>query len=476
MFWRPVHHRILVQATDVVTTLLSFVMAYYLWRLIQVLAPVEQRTAFFEPVLSHAGFMAITSVLVVVIFQAQKAYSYQRFTSFAKEVKIILKTSIILWLLLIGMAFLVRPGYLPRTLMLIFGAVNFFLLTMEKFLLFKIAKALRKRGKNRKSVLIVGTGDQTERFMEVINNHFPWGLDIAGFLDAQGDKVGQELYGKKVLGSFNDILPVLHTHQLDEVIITVSTRRMGEIRNVLDACEREGVQVRIISDFLGRIAKNISTDTIYGLPVISISYIYDNQGILAIKRTMDIIISLVCLIILSPFFLIIAIAVKCSSPGPILFQWNVVGFNKKPFTSWKFRSMEGGAEAKKEKLMHLNEMEGPVFKIKDDPRITPIGKFLRKYSLDELPQLWSVLKGDMSLVGPRPAGPHELVRYESWHRRKLSFKPGITCFWQVNGRNQIHKFDDWVRMDLKYIDNWSLMVDLKILCKTVVTMIRGTGE
>ncbi|OGP70301.1 MAG: hypothetical protein A2Y80_08895 [Deltaproteobacteria bacterium RBG_13_58_19] len=476
MFWRPVLPRILAQVADAVTTLLSFVMAYYLWRLIQVLAPVEQSTAFFEPVLSHAGSMAITSVLVVVIFQAQKAYSYQRSTSFAEEVKIVLKTSTILWLLLIGMEFLVRPGYLPRTLMVIFGAVNFFLLIMEKFLLFQIAKALRNRGKNRKSVLIVGTGDQTKRFMETINNHFSWGLDVAGFLDPQEDKVGQELYGKKVLGSFNDILPVLYTHQLDEVIITVSTRRMGEIRNVLDACEREGVRVRIISDFMGRIAKNICADTFYGLPVISISYIHDNKDMLAIKRTMDIIISLVCLIVLSPLFLIIAIAVKCSSPGPILFQWNVVGLNKKPFTSWKIRTMEVGAEAKKEKLMVLNEMDGPVFKIKDDPRITRIGNFLRKYSLDELPQLWSVLKGDMSLVGPRPAGPHELVRYESWHRRKLSCKPGITCFWQVNGRNKIHKFDDWVRMDLEYIDNWSLMVDLKILCKTVVTIIRGTGE
>ena len=168
--------------------------------------------------------------------------------------------------------------------------------------------------------------------------------------------------------------------------------------------------------------------------------------------------------------------IKVTSKGPLLYQWNVVGLNKKPFKSWKFRTMVLNADQMKTELMDRNEMAGPVFKIKNDPRVTKIGKVMRRFSLDELPQLWSVFKGDMSLVGPRPAGPHELARYDSWHRRKLSVKPGLTCLWQVQGRNRIRNFDEWVRLDLEYIENWSLGLDLKILLKTIPAVLRGTGS
>jgi exopolysaccharide biosynthesis polyprenyl glycosylphosphotransferase len=190
----------------------------------------------------------------------------------------------------------------------------------------------------------------------------------------------------------------------------------------------------------------------------------------------DIVVSGILLIILSPFFLVIAIVVKLTSGGPVLYEWNVMGFNKRPFRSWKFRTMLVNADEMKKNIIHLNEMKGPVFKMKNDPRITKVGSFLRKFSLDELPQLWSVFKGDMSLVGPRPAGPHELARYESWQRRKLSIKPGITCLWQVNGRNKINDFNEWVRLDLQYIDNWSFWLDIKILIKTIPTVFMGTGN
>jgi lipopolysaccharide/colanic/teichoic acid biosynthesis glycosyltransferase len=189
----------------------------------------------------------------------------------------------------------------------------------------------------------------------------------------------------------------------------------------------------------------------------------------------DILVSGVGLIILSPIFLIIGILIKLSSEGPVFYEWNVMGFNKKPFRSWKFRTMIVNADEIKEKLASLNEMNGPVFKVMNDPRITKVGRFLRKFSLDELPQIWSVFKGDMSLVGPRPAFSNELARYASWHRRKLSIKPGITCLWQVNGRNKVNDFNEWARMDLEYIDNWSLWLDIKILLKTIPSVFRGTG-
>jgi lipopolysaccharide/colanic/teichoic acid biosynthesis glycosyltransferase len=175
--------------------------------------------------------------------------------------------------------------------------------------------------------------------------------------------------------------------------------------------------------------------------------------------------------------LLIAIAIKITAPHlPVFYRWHVVGYRGRRFTGYKFTTMIKDADQYKEALAALNEMSGPVFKIRKDPRVTRLGRFLRKYSLNELPQLWSVLVGDMSLVGPRPAGPHELVQYAPWHKRKLSVRPGITCFWQVRGRNVISNFDDWVKMDLEYIEKRSLLTDMAILVQTVSVVVRGTGS
>jgi lipopolysaccharide/colanic/teichoic acid biosynthesis glycosyltransferase len=176
-----------------------------------------------------------------------------------------------------------------------------------------------------------------------------------------------------------------------------------------------------------------------------------------------------------PLFILIAITIKWTSKGPVLYPWLVVGQNNRDFASYKFRTMIENADKLKDELQNQNEMEGPVFKIKNDPRITRVGQLLRKYSLDELPQLWSVFKGEMSLVGPRPPFRSEIDRCELWQRRKISFKPGMTCLWQVRGRNQISDFNEWCRLDLEYIDNWSLWLDFKILCRTAFVVLKGTG-
>ena len=194
-----------------------------------------------------------------------------------------------------------------------------------------------------------------------------------------------------------------------------------------------------------------------------------------VKRGFDIFTSFVGLVFFSPFLFLVGILVKLTSPGQVFYAWDVIGRGGRPFRGYKFRTMVSDADVLKMQLLHRNEMNGPVFKITDDPRITPLGRILRKYSIDELPQLWSVLRGDMSLVGPRPAGPHEWEQYEPWQRRKLSVTPGITCLWQVSGRNKIKDFDEWVKLDLEYIDHWSLWLDLKILLRTVVVVLRGTG-
>ena len=198
-------------------------------------------------------------------------------------------------------------------------------------------------------------------------------------------------------------------------------------------------------------------------------------GQLALKRLFDIVVSALLLLLLSPLLALIALAVWLTSGRPILYRWPVVGLGGRPFTGYKFRTMVRDADRLKAQLLAHNEMRGPVFKMTNDPRVTPIGRVLRKFSLDELPQLWSVLKGDMSLVGPRPPLQSEWVHFEDWQRRKLSVKPGITCLWQVGGRNEIRDFDDWVRMDLQYIDHWSFWLDLEILLRTIPAVLFGRG-
>lgn len=197
--------------------------------------------------------------------------------------------------------------------------------------------------------------------------------------------------------------------------------------------------------------------------------------ILIIKRLMDITLAILLTLLLLPVLALIILLVELTSRGPILYYWKVVGREGRFFTSYKFRTMVVNADKLKKKLLVQNQMSGPVFKMKQDPRITPLGRFLRKYSLDELPQLWSVIKGDMSLVGPRPPLQTEYLEYEEWQKRKLSVTPGMTCLWQVNGRNEIRNFNDWVKMDLEYIDNWSLGLDIKILLQTILAVFRGSG-
>jgi len=195
----------------------------------------------------------------------------------------------------------------------------------------------------------------------------------------------------------------------------------------------------------------------------------------AVKRVIDVIGSGIGLILLLPVFAVIALIIKKFSAGSILYRSNYIGERAQPFVGYKFRSMVSDADDMKMDMAHLNHMHGPAFKIRDDPRITLVGSFLRKFSLDELPQLWSVLKGDMSLVGPRPPLPDEFEKYEEWHRAKLAVTPGITCYWQINGRSDIHNFDDWIRLDLKYIEEWNLWTDMKILARTIPVVLRGHG-
>ena len=474
MIWHSSYNSRIAQIIDVCTALISFIATYYLSILLHNIDPSNfpAKTEFTD---SHYALIIILSFIYKILYDRQNAYSYQRFTSLIREYSIVVNVSFLGFLITIAFAYLFGFRDISRTFYIVFFIINLIFFLSEKTLLFYAASYIRRKGKNRKRIVLIGTGTRAKNFIKVVNENFHWGLDIVGLLTEDYENVGKEVLGVKVLGHYDNIQCILRTFNPEEVIITISIKRFDQILEVLEICEREGVMVRLNSDFFGHITKNVTMDNVFGLSIISFNTVRQSEFVLFIKRLIDIAGSVIALILFSPFMLLACLGIWITDGRPILYEWNVIGINKKSFRSWKFRTMVENADTLKQDLIDKNEMTGPVFKIKNDPRIIPFGKWLRKWSIDETPQLFSVLKGDMSLVGPRPAGCHELERYESWQRRKLSIKPGITCLWQISGRNGISDFNDWVKLDLEYIDNWSLLLDLKILLKTIPTVLSGKG-
>jgi exopolysaccharide biosynthesis polyprenyl glycosylphosphotransferase len=342
-------------------------------------------------------------------------------------------------------------------------------------------RARQKRGLDVRLIALAGSPEGIFRLMERGGSAFS-GADtkVIGCFLVDGSS-RSETVAPPLLGSLSDLGQVLVHYPIDEVIIELPDRESPWLSYALDRCDYFRVSVRVVHEgMLGIELQDLKLDGDAYLPVPSIRLIPDEEqptDTLVWKRLIDIFLSATALVVLSPLFAVIAIAIRVTTPNlSVFYRWRVVGYRGRRFTGYKFTTMVEDADQRKEGLQALNEMSGPVFKIRDDPRVTRLGKFLRKYSLNELPQFWSVLVGDMSLVGPRPAGPQELLRYEMWHKRKLSVRPGITCFWQVRGRNAICNFDDWVKMDLEYIQKRSMRTDLTILFQTVGAVIKGTGS
>jgi len=297
----------------------------------------------------------------------------------------------------------------------------------------------------------------------------------------QIDDGGPQVAGLPVLGDVDSFGELLVHRPVHEVIAIQGSEGADWLGSLIDTCDYFRVTLRLVPEALlfGRLKDlhHVYRNDPLRLPEVVLRPRDFASDSLFVKRLMDIVLSGILMVVLAPVFALVALAIKLTTPDlPIFYKWQVVGFKGRRFTGYKFTTMIADADARREALSDRNEMQGPVFKIREDPRVTPLGRYLRKFSLNELPQLWSVLKGDMSLVGPRPAFPHELDRYELWQKRKLCVRPGITCLWQVRGRNKISRFEDWVRMDLEYIDNWTLWLDIKIMVRTLWTVVSGTGS
>jgi len=456
---------------DAVTVVVAFILSFYIRRTLLFLVPFGKPTSLLD----YALLLIVIPIIWWALLNVQNAYTWQRFTSLKAESRRILQTTILGTLILMAVVFIFRIRDLPRSLIALFAVLSFFLLVLEKTLLYYMIGQMRKQGRNCKKTLVVGTGELACEFVATVGEYTNWGLEVIGFLTDKSEERGKKLYNAKVLGFYDDLIPILHEWMVEEVIFALPPKDLNTVREMLTLCEQEGVQVHLIAAFFRTMIAKLYVHEIHGIPILTFSTLPMKEWQQFIKRGIDVIVSSIALVVLSPFFLIIAALIKLTSPGQVFYEWNVIGFNKKPFKGYKFRSMVKDAEKLKEKLLVQNEMTGPMFKMQNDPRVTTIGRFLRKFSLDELPQLWSVLKGDMSLVGPRPCLQIELPDFESWQRRKFSVKPGLTCLWQASGRSNIKDFNEWAKMDLEYIDNWSLWLDFKILLKTVPVVLLGKG-
>jgi exopolysaccharide biosynthesis polyprenyl glycosylphosphotransferase len=376
-----------------------------------------------------------------------------------------------------ALLFLIAPNFSRRVFLAHFALVTATLLSW-KFLLRLTQRNVRRRGYNTRRVLVVGTKGPALRFLDQVEEHRDWGYRVVGCVQGSRSPRVRDCAGHPVLGRLDDLAQICRCIAVDEVLFALPLRYLEEMEAVLPLLETMGITARVVLDpYRPRTGRMLvgSLGESDSLPVITYYRMTLDPLQLALKRALDILGGAVGLLLTGALFPFLALAIKLDSPGPVRFRQKRVGQNGRTFSCYKFRTMYVDAEERKKGLLAKNEMSGALFKIKDDPRITRVGKFLRKTSLDEFPQFWNVLRGEMSLVGTRPPTPEEVEQYEDWHRGRISIKPGLTGMWQTSGRNEVSDFDRVCKLDLKYIDNWSIWLDLKLLWKTVGMVAFGVG-
>lgn len=464
---------------DLLIVAVSFILAYLLRANIYFfykldLFPSRVVMGTIYPLDNYLWLLLIILPVWYGLLSFQGLYESFKTKRLTKTVWIIIKTGFLATLITGTFIFIFKLTYVSRIFVALFSVISVSLLSLEKIILIQGFKHARLGENSYKHLIVVGTGKRANKFVQMVKQHPEWGMKIVGVIDDEPEKIGTDVSNIKVIGLLKDIPHILHEKIVDEVVFIIPRSWLSHVEQSILSCEREGIKVSVAVDLFNfKIGKLQATD-LGGIPLMRLETTPGSPWQLFIKRGFDIIVSLVGLVLLAPILLLTALAIKLSSRGPLFFKQERNGMNGRKFTLLKFRSMVVGAEKMQEELLALNEMNGPVFKIRNDPRMTKIGKFLRKTSLDELPQLINVLKGDMSLVGPRPPIPGEVTNYEAWQRRRLSMRPGITCFWQISGRNEID-FEKWMKLDLEYIDNWSLGLDFKIFFKTIPVVLFGTG-
>jgi exopolysaccharide biosynthesis polyprenyl glycosylphosphotransferase len=363
---------------------------------------------------------------------------------------------------------------LSRLFVALFASYAWILLLAFRLAAGRVVGVLRREFAAPHYVMVVGTGERAIRMAEALERSAAYGVRLRGFLSERPDSPGAISLGAQYpVHPVSELTAILRQQVVDEIIFAVGSESLAELEEEFLLCDQEGVRTRVVVDFFPHVNSTVSLDRFGGTPLLTFSAAPDDEIRLLAKRLTDIAIAASGLLVLSPFMLLVAALIRITSPGPAIFRQVRCGLNGRRFVFYKFRSMCRDAEEMKASLEHLNTRE-TVFKIPHDPRLTPLGRYLRKFSVDEWPQLWNVLRGDMSLVGPRPAVPGEVDQYKLWQRRRLRMRPGLTCLWAVSGRDKVD-FETWMKLDMQYIDNWSLALDWKIILRTIPRVIVGHG-
>jgi exopolysaccharide biosynthesis polyprenyl glycosylphosphotransferase len=454
-------------------------------RFLDLTALILSLPAAFTLYQSVAGYVHAKSVdqqaywpplLLTVLAWGLAAWVYRvydaRPRSVRDELLRIARAMVLVAFIVFALVFFAHLQWVSRLLTGFYFVVALGLICGNRILLRGLSRAVGSSPGATRYYAVVGSGELAAEIISKLRSHPEWGMRLAGFVLEDGAQAADP--NCVILGRVSQLAAILEEHVLDDVVFAVQRERLHAIEEAVKVCEEQGVGVMIALDVLRFGESRMSIGDLNGLPMLALTRTPSDELALAAKRVFDVVVSFIVLAVLSPVLLALAAAVKLDSPGPVLFKQKRVGLQGRTFSILKFRSMYVDAEARLESLRAHNEMSGPVFKMRNDPRITKVGRFIRMTSLDEFPQFWNVLRGEMSVVGPRPPLPSEVRQYKRWQRRRLSVKPGITCLWQISGRSNVD-FDRWMELDLEYIDQWSLWNDIQICLKTIPAVLGARG-
>jgi exopolysaccharide biosynthesis polyprenyl glycosylphosphotransferase len=460
-------------ALDVVLILIASALAWYLRYEVQLFRRIVE-PGFYNPLAAYTGLFSLLTVTMLIALSLNGAYTPRRGSSLISEVLRIFNASLASIFIVVAVTFGLRSLVYSRLLFFYDGVLIVFLLGAARAARRQVEAQLRRHGYGVERVLIVGAGEVGRAVMRTMVARPDLGYQVVGFVDDDPVRGSTDVGRFRALGGLDDVESLLVNEKVDDMIITLPWMYQRKIAGLVSVCQRLGVRPRVAPDLFQPSLSQVDVDDLGGIPLIGIKEHTLPRSVRLVKRLMDIVITVISLILLSPFLALVAILIKLDSPGPAFFKQKRIGQGGRPFEVIKFRSMKKGAEEEVAALAERNEATGPLFKIKDDPRLTRLGRFLRRMSIDELPQLLNVLRGEMSIVGPRPALPDEVEKYETWQRQRLEVPQGITGLPQVSGRSDL-TFDEMCLLDVYYIENWSLALDVTIMLRTIPQVLFGNG-